>query len=419
MVLDGELIKTLDAVKTSLNTMPISDRLLAWQEIHNQKLDTSNLDFNPNSIPLNPFDPEDINSVFDIKISYDKGSNKPSKIKPTVPANVFKDMIKDFKASGGKFVRRDGYQTGFKSTDNIIRLGPKDFVNHKGDFRSVIAHEMGHSFTTPSAKSPKDLPSSIPKFKLNKSPDKNAYDKPYSRKEFTEYIDGTIYDELNADLEVLKRMRLGGASKTQMSDYAKDAIESIKTYKRGLITQFRGTYSDYTAVKNVLLNNPKLSQPTTKILSKDPEIISDFDKLLEKLLDKLNDPTNLQNISGATKTSITPQQTILTLKTELQAQKKIAYDNHKQITDQLEGRLTRENLIGVKEQRYADNNLNIHATETYMIKNLTGFKDFKKMVSETTQSFRVRELEGYVIDHNKKANKTNVLQDASYITGSP
>jgi len=318
---------------------------------------------------------------------------KRNKVTPTVPAHVFKDMIKNFKAGGGKFERSDGYSTGFKPDDNIIRLSPKDFIDNKSGFRSIIAHEMGHSFTTPKANAPNAMPSSIPKFKLNKSPDKNAYDKPYSRKEFTEYIDGTIYDELNADLEVLRRMKLGGASKAQMSDYAKDAIQSIKTYKRGLITQSRGTYSDYIAIKNVLLSNPALSTPTSKILVKDPEIIGDFDKLLEKLANGLTPQDRSQRL-------------ISTLKVKLQEQKKIAYDNHKTITDKLHERLTWKNEKGIKEQRYLDNNLNNHATEAFIEKNLAGFKDFKQMVSDNIQSFRVRELEAYVLDRGIKTKNT-------------
>ena len=72
--MDNELVEVLDAAKGGLRTISTSDRLAVWQDLHNIKLDASRLNFNPNSIPTKPFNPEDLNSGFDIDISYDKGS---------------------------------------------------------------------------------------------------------------------------------------------------------------------------------------------------------------------------------------------------------------------------------------------------------------------------------------------------------
>lgn len=72
MVLDEQLVKVLNTAKRGLETMSTSDRLTIWQDLHHTKLDTSSLNFNPNSIPRKPFDPEDLNSVFDVKVSYAK-----------------------------------------------------------------------------------------------------------------------------------------------------------------------------------------------------------------------------------------------------------------------------------------------------------------------------------------------------------
>jgi hypothetical protein len=558
MVLDKELVEVLDATKRGLETLSTSDRLAIWQDLHSTELDTSSLRFNPNSIPTKPFDPEDLNSIFDIDISYNKGSNKveplniipqnkepfkvaqdkslqdikdlgnniyetvklvditgtlswsdyskaqeefekspniqtsanlllcslavvpaigvttspakavksglssainknlkdlpqdlsrlsqaereiklgpivkeinnllkskeslppeinagvlnraliildnqKNKVNPAVPANVFKDMVREFKANGGQFVRSDGYMTLFKPSENVIRLSPKDYKDHKGGFRTVIAHELGHSFTTPRTTRPNDLPSSTPTFKLNNSPGKNPYDKPYDRKKFVQYINGTIYDELNAELEVLKRMKLGGASKAQLSDYAQDGIKSIQTYKRMLIIENRGAYSDYMAVKHVLLNNTALSKSTSKILSKDPEIISDFDRLLKEL--------------SQSKSPKLTDDNILSLKSQLQTQKNLSYETHKRVFNEIEEKLTFKNASGKTEAKYPDNTLSTIAIETYMERNVPFFKDFKKMVSDNTQSLKVRELETYVIKPTKsKSLKESTLEGMAH-----
>jgi hypothetical protein len=555
MVLDKELVEVLDTARRGLENMSTSDRLAIWQDLHNTKLDTSNLNFNPSSVPTKPFNPEDLNSIFDIDIPYNKGSNKVeplnitpkdkepfraaqavslqdikdlgnniyegvklvditgtlswsdyskaqeefeknpniqtsanlllcslavipalgvatsptkplksvlsstltkslkdlpqdisklsqaereiklgplvkkasnllkskeplpteintgvlnraliildnkrNKVNPSVPANVFKDMVREFKANGGQFIRRDGYITLFKPSENVIRLSPRDYKDHRGGFRTVIAHEMGHSFTTPRTTRLDDLPSSTPTFRLNNLPGKNPYDKPYDRKKFVQYINGTIYDELNAELEVLKRMKLGGASKTQLSDYAQDGIKSIQTYKRMLIVENPGAYSDYMAVKHVLLDNPSLSKSTSNTLSKDPEVISDFDRLLKELSQKSKSPKLTED-------------KILNLKSELQAQKSLSYETHKRAFNEIEEKLTFKNASGITEARYPDNTLNTIAIETYMEKNVPYFKDFKKMVSDNTESLKVRELESYVIKPNKKVNKSKSLQE--------
>lgn len=529
MVLEGELVKELDTAKQTLSVMPTSKRLEAWKEIHNIKLDTSDLKFDPSSIPLKPFDPEDISSVFDIPISYDKGSNKiepvnierntnetfkdaqtksaqdiknlgqnlyegakliditgilhwqdyakaqeefennpntqtslnlvlcslavipaigaataPSralkstvssglnkslkelpkdlsrlsqakkdlvispivkeadkllkstaelpkglnrgvlnnallildkkrnKVNPTIPANVFKGMVADFKANGGKFVKKENQGNFHNHSDNIVLVDPKagSFRQH---FRSVIAHEMGHSFTVPKNPRSTEHPPFEPAFPLTKNKTKNPYDWKYS-KNFKEELDKTIYKELNADLEVLRRMKLGGATEKQMSDYANQAVKAVQSYKHAFFVSEPSLYADAVAVKKVLLDNRETGQVASKVLYNKPELMSDFPKLIDELSKEFKKQGNI----------------------------KMSLDIKEKHLGSWEGKLYTEKTIAenrhYKAKRFLDSKGSDNISRLrYMEKNLEDFDYYKKLISENIGSLRLRELEKFVV----------------------
>lgn len=528
MVLDSELLENLDLAKKSLSGMSISDRLQTWDEIHGGKLDVSGLNFDPSSIPPKSFDPEDINSVFGVPISYNKGSNKiepltieknseafriaqtksvqdikdlgskiyegvkliditgvlhwqdyskaqedfeknpntqtslnllicslavipaigaatsPSKalktglnpalnkslkdlpkdisrlsqaerdleispilkeanklfkssdelpeginknvlnnallildkkrnkVNPTIPANVFKDMITDFKTNGGKFVKKQDYGNYHAHSDNIVLVDPKA-GSYRTHFRSIIAHEMGHSFTVPKNPRSTDLPPFEPAFALTKNKTKNPYDWRYN-KNFKEELDKTIFKELNADLEVLRRMKLGGASEKQMSDYASQAIKAVQSYKHGFFISEPSLYADAIAVKKVLLDNKETAQVATKVLYKKPELMSDFPKLINTL----------------------------SLEFSKQGDFKMATQLKEKHLGSWEGKLYVEKTIAgnrhYKAKRFLDSKDSDNISRLkYMEKNLEDFGYYKKLISDNIGSLRLRELEKFVI----------------------
>ena len=531
MVLEEELVKELDYAKQSLNAMPTSERVEAWNEIHGGVLDISGLNFDPSTIPPSSFDPEDISSVFDIPISYDKGSNKiepltiekdnkpfkiaqtksvqdikdlgsniyegakliditgvlhwqdyskaqedfekdpntqtslnliicslavipalgtatsPSKalkaglspalnkslkdlpkdisqlseaerdlvvspilkeanslfkssdelpegvnknvlnnallildkkrnkVNPTIPANVFKKMVTDFKANGGKFVKKQDYGNYHDHNDNIVLVDPKA-GSYRTHFRSVIAHEMGHSFTVPKNPRSTDLPPFEPAFALTKNKTKNPYDWRYS-KNFKEELDKTIFKELNADLEVLRRMKLGGASEKQMSDYASQAIKAVQSYKHGFFISEPSLYADAIAVKKVLLNNKETAQVATKVLYKKPELMSDFPKLINTLSLEFSKQGNFKMAAQL------KEKHLGSWEGKLYVEKTIAENRH------------------YKAKRFLDSKDSDNISRLkYMEKNLEDFGFYKKLISDNIGSLRLRELEKFVIPND-------------------
>jgi hypothetical protein len=314
-------------------------------------------------------------------LMHDKSKNR---VNPIIPKNVFKEMIDDFKASGGKFKKRTDYGNFHDHSDNIVILDPKA-GSFKSQFRSVIAHEMGHSFTTPRDPWTKESPISEPAFLLTKNKTKNPYDWRHS-KNFKEELNKTIYKELNADLEVLRRMEKGGATQEQLSRYAEDAKKSIQSYKRGFFINEPSLYSDAIATKKVLLDDKTYSQVAKKVLHYKPELMSDFTNLTKELSKEFKKQGNDELAKKITEIGLG------NLEGKLYVEKTIA-ENH---------------FLKIKNKAWEINDKSPHIKDNgqlailkYMEKNLEGFSYYRNLINEQVGSLRLKELENYTIEKNE------------------